>query len=133
MSSSRNEKIPDNIVNKKLYSKVKKEAKEKFEIWPSRYGSGWLTKEYKKRGGTYSGSKPSKNEGQQRWDREKWKDEKGNDCGSSKNKNIKKCRPTVRITSKTPITWNEMTKKEKENAIKEKKKIGMGKKTSPIK
>jgi hypothetical protein len=40
--------------NKALYAKVKAEAKRKFDVWPSAYASGWLTKEYKKRGGTYA-------------------------------------------------------------------------------
>ena len=40
--------------NKKLYARVKSEAKKKFKTWPSAYGSGWLVKNYKKRGGTYS-------------------------------------------------------------------------------
>ena len=39
--------------NKALYSRVKAEAKRKYKVWPSAYASGWLTKEYKKRGGTY--------------------------------------------------------------------------------
>ena len=46
--------------NKKLYAKVKAEAKKKFKVWPSAYGSAWLTKEYKRRGGKYSGSKSNK-------------------------------------------------------------------------
>lgn len=39
--------------NKKLYARVKAEAKRKFDRWPSAYGSAWLVKTYKKRGGTY--------------------------------------------------------------------------------
>tara|TARA_X000001382_G_scaffold92937_1_gene67576 strand:+ start:76 stop:246 length:171 start_codon:yes stop_codon:yes gene_type:complete len=39
--------------NKALYSRVKAEAKRKFDVWPSAYASAWLTREYKKRGGTY--------------------------------------------------------------------------------
>ena len=39
--------------NKSLYNRVKAEAKKKFKVWPSAYASGWLVKEYKKRGGTY--------------------------------------------------------------------------------
>jgi len=39
--------------NKKLYAKVKAEAKRKFDRWPSAYGSAWLVREYKKRGGGY--------------------------------------------------------------------------------
>ena len=39
--------------NKALYSRVKAEAKKKFNTWPSAYGSAWLVREYKKRGGGY--------------------------------------------------------------------------------
>ncbi len=46
--------------NPKLYSRVKAEAKKKFDVWPSAYASAWLTKEYKKRGGKYSGTKANK-------------------------------------------------------------------------
>lgn len=42
--------------NTKLYAKVKAEAKKKYKVWPSAYASSWLTKEYKRRGGTYSGT-----------------------------------------------------------------------------
>ena len=44
-------------VNKELYARVKAEAKRKFTSWPSAYGSAWLVKEYKKRGGKYTMSK----------------------------------------------------------------------------
>ena len=117
--------------NPALYAQVKEETMQKYGKW-SRYASGYLTKTYKARGGTYIGKKPSKNEGTQRWDREKWVDEYGNPCGSSKNKNTKKCRPTVRITKDTPVTWGEMTESEKKKAIKEKKKVGMGNKAKAI-
>jgi hypothetical protein len=40
-------------INKKLYSKVKSQAKEKFDVWPSAYASAWLVREYKKKGGKY--------------------------------------------------------------------------------
>jgi hypothetical protein len=39
--------------NPELYAKVKSEAKQKFDRWPSAYGSAWLVKEYKRRGGGY--------------------------------------------------------------------------------
>jgi hypothetical protein len=39
--------------NPQLYSRVKAEAKKKFDRWPSAYGSAWLVKEYKRRGGGY--------------------------------------------------------------------------------
>ena len=46
-------KIPSNVVNKALYSRVKAEAKRKFKVFPSAYASGWLVRTYKKRGGKY--------------------------------------------------------------------------------
>ena len=118
--------------NPALYEQVKSEAKAKFDNWPSAYGSQWLTKTYKARGGTYTGKKPSKNEGPQRWNREEWVDEYGNPCGSSKNRGTKKCRPKKKINEDTPVTWGEMTESEKKKAIKEKKKVGMGKKAKAI-
>ena len=68
-----------------------------------------------------------------RWFKEDWKDEKGNVCGSTKNKKTKKCRPSKRISSKTPKTWKEMSPAEKARAVAEKKEVGMGKKTSSLK
>ncbi len=46
--------IPDNVKNKALYSRVKAEAKRKFDVYPSAYANAWLVREYKKRGGTYA-------------------------------------------------------------------------------
>ena len=53
-----------------LYSRVKAEAKRKFKIFPSAYASAYIVREYKKRGGTYTGKK-SKRKGIARWMREK--------------------------------------------------------------
>ena len=49
--------MPATPTNKALYNKVLQEGRLKFDVWPSAYGSAWLVKTYKKRGGTYSGSK----------------------------------------------------------------------------
>lgn len=49
-SSSKSKNKP---TNPELYAKVKAEAKKKFDRWPSAYGSAWLVKEYKRRGGGY--------------------------------------------------------------------------------
>ena len=67
-----------------------------------------------------------------RWFKEKWKDEKGNPCGSSKNKGTKKCRPSKRISGETPRTWGSMSKSQKAKAVAEKRKVGMGNRTSAI-
>ena len=39
--------------NKKLYARVKAEAKRRFKVYPSAYANGWLVKTYKARGGKY--------------------------------------------------------------------------------
>ena len=65
-----------------------------------------------------------------RWFQEKWTDEKGNVCGSDKNKNTKVCRPSRRVSSSSPKTWSEMTKAEKAKVVKAKKIAGMGRRRS---
>ena len=37
--------------NKKLYARVKAEAKRKFKVYPSAYANGWAAKKYKAAGG----------------------------------------------------------------------------------
>lgn len=39
--------------DKDLYSRVKAEAKAKFDVYPSAYANAWLVREYKSRGGKY--------------------------------------------------------------------------------
>ena len=39
--------------NSSLYSRVKSEAKRKFDVYPSAYANAWLVRTYKKRGGRY--------------------------------------------------------------------------------
>ena len=113
--------------NKSLYNKVKTEAKRRFKKWPSAYGSGWLVREYKRRGGKYregskkskiSYKKSSKGKGLTRWFDEKWinvcKLPKKVQCGRSKSslKNYPYCRPSKRINSKTPVLSSELSKSE---------------------
>jgi hypothetical protein len=115
--------VPENVVNKTLYKKVKKEAKAKFDRYPSLYASSWITREYKKRGGKYNTTKSdNKNKkeklsGQKLWYKEKWiqivpylEKNKIVDCGDSK-KYTKACRPLVRVNDKTPPTIGEIVNK----------------------
>lgn len=105
--------IPDNILNKKLYLEIKEESNTKYKR-PGLFRSAWIQKEYVKRGGTYSGVKPGKKAGLERWLKgEQWaqiipyiKTGQIIQCGSSEGKNIG-CRPTFRYNSKTPITLQE--------------------------
>jgi len=57
-------KVPENVVDKALYRKIKAEVKKKFLSkpngkWPSAYGSMALVRAYKKAGGRYKGKKSS--------------------------------------------------------------------------
>ena len=77
--------------------------------------------------------KTAKGAALKRWFKEEWKDEKGNVCGSTKNKKTKKCRPSKAVSSKTPRTWRSLSKSQKASAVAEKKKVGMGRRTSSLK
>ena len=107
--------------NKKLYAK----AKAKYaNMKHSAYRSGLIVKAYKKMGGTYSGAKPKK-KGLTRWFKEDWRTEKGKKTYKEGGTIF---RPTKTISKKTPATMSELTKKQKANAIKEKKRTGRVKK-----
>lgn len=106
------------------------EAKKRYRIFPSAYASGYIAKCRKRKNKRPKTSKSSSN--LRRWYREDWRDEMGNKCGTRK-RALKKCRPTKRINSKTPVTWSEMTAKQKMKAIRDKKRVGMGKRAPSIK
>lgn len=57
-----------------------------------------------------------------RWHAEKWTNQKGDPCGSNTTKNEPKCRPSVKVSSKTPVTWGELTESQKKRAISDKQK-----------
>ena len=46
-------KSSNKTTNPALYSRVKAEAKRKFDVYPSAYANAWLVRTYKKRGGGY--------------------------------------------------------------------------------
>lgn len=41
--------------NPSLWSRVKAQAKKKFDVYPSAYANAWASKEYKKQGGGWKG------------------------------------------------------------------------------
>jgi len=53
VAAKRKSKKRPTPTNKKLYSRVKAEARRKFKVYPSAYANGWLVKTYKARGGKY--------------------------------------------------------------------------------
>lgn len=87
--------------NKRLYEKVKKEADKVYEK-PSAYKSGFIVKRYKELGGEYADDSSPKN--LKRWFKEKWTDVNPLKTESS----YPVYRPTKRISSKTPLTAEEI-------------------------
>ncbi len=61
-----------------------------------------------------------------RWFSEKWRKKiaggKYAECGSEKGQDDAKCRPSKRVSSKTPKTWGELTPSEERRAIADKNK-----------
>ena len=130
--------IPTNL---SLYNKVKSEAKKKFKVWPSAYASGWLVKEYKKRGGKYRrkshmrfsrkrGINKHNKTGLSRWFAEEWIDvcKLPNivPCGRRSAKKSKRrypyCRPRYKITSKSPKSASTLSIAEIKKRCKQKRK-----------
>lgn len=110
-------------IDKDLYKFVVSLANKKFDSPSGIYRSSWIVREYKKRNGRYSGTKNEKT-GLKRWYKEDWvdlnrpiKNKKGVITGYEKcgRESIKGkyplCRPSKRITSKTPKTYHEISKK----------------------
>lgn len=136
-SKSKSRGKPTNMA---LYNRVKAQAKRKFKVWPSAYSSGWLVKEYKRRGGKYSGKKPSKSHGLGRWFEEKWinvcKLPKKVACGRPKTspsdwkKKYPYCRPSKRISRATPKTASQLSKTEIKRRCSRKRKSPMKRVTS---
>ena len=102
----------------KLYDRLKAKAKKIFMVWPSAYASGWLTREYKSLGGTYSGGKKGEMSELERWYKEEWIDvcalPKKKRCGRQKAdwEDYPYCRPNIKINKKTPKTAGELSKEE---------------------
>jgi len=96
----------------------------------SAYRSGQIVKKYKaaykKKYGNasaYTGTKTKA--GLTRWMSEKWRNQRGG-VGYKKKGDV--YRPTKRISSKTPATFKELSKKQISSAMKEKAKTGKVKK-----
>ena len=130
------DKVPDNVKNPKLYlrikNKIKKDVKKKKRRWGA-YDSGRLVREYKEKGGKYSGKKKSSKSGKSsdlgRWYKEKWIDAcawpKRKSCGRTKasiKSKVTYCRPSKVVDSKTPKTVQELTKAQIKSRCKRKKK-----------
>lgn len=108
------------VTNQRVYNMVKARVKARVSRWPSAYASGMLVREYKaemKRRGLVAyknGDRPLT-----RWFREKWVDIKtGLPCGVVKTKGYyPTCRPSKKISSRTPKTVYELSASQRKRAI----------------
>jgi len=100
------------IDNPKLYSIARNKADQIYKK-PSAYKSGYIQKEYKRMGGTYTDDNKIKN--LSRWYKEKWQDIGG--------KAYPVFRPTIKVNKLTPLTVNEINKDNLKRQIKLKQKI----------
>lgn len=116
------------ILDKDIYEKAKKIIYNQYKK-PSAYRSGALVKKYKELGGRYS-NEPNKNETSlKRWFNEEWRD-----INPMKTKtSYPVYRPTKRISNKTPLTVQEIDKKDLIMKSKEKQKIKGSKNLKPFK
>ena len=113
-----------------LYEKIKKEIYSKYPKH-SAYRRGLLVKTYKeeyqkkyKNNNAYVGEK-KKDEGLNRWFEEVWLNQR-NEIGYKKKGDV--YRPTVKVSSKTPTTFQELRPSQIKKAMKEKKEKGRVKK-----
>jgi hypothetical protein len=106
------------------YNKVKAQ----YKVFPSARASQAIAKCRKESGNV---NKSEKGTSLKRWEKEKWVDTRtGKPCGGGGKNEY--CRPTVKVSSKTPKTKSEISPSKLASKKKEKLKVGMGKRVSKI-
>ena len=117
--------------DQKLYNQVKKQVYKKIPKH-SAYRSGIVVQTYKKKFSNKYGKKKSPYKGKKtqkkglsRWFKEKWVNQRG-EIGYKYKSDV--YRPSKRITSKTPTTYGELSKRQIKRARKEKYTSGRVKK-----
>ena len=103
-------------------------VKSRYKVFPSARASQAIAKCRKKKGTV---RKTKKGAALKRWGKEKWKDQSGKPCGS-KRKGTPYCRPSKRVSSKTPRTRSEMSKSQYRSKVSQKSKVGRGKRVTPL-
>ena len=114
-----------------------RKVKARYKVFPSAYASGAIAK-CRKVGASNWGNKAKKKKWMavrktakgaalRRWFKEDWKDVRsGKPCGRQKGekRGTPYCRPSKRVSSKTPVTSGELSANEKRTRIAQKKRIG---------
>ena len=107
------------------YNKVKSQ----YKVFPSARASQAIAKCRKASGNV---KKTEKGSSLKRWGAEKWVDTKsGKPCGAGGKNEY--CRPTKRVSSKTPKTKSEMSSSQLAKKKAEKSRVGMGRRVKPVK
>jgi hypothetical protein len=106
-----------------------KKVKASYKVFPSARASQAIAKCRKSKG---SVRKTEKGSSLKRWEKERWVDTRtGKACGAGGSNEY--CRPTKRVSSKTPKTKGEMSSSELKRKKAEKSRVGMGRRVSSIK
>ena len=106
-----------------------KKVKASYDVFPSARASQAIAKCRKGKGQV---NKSEKGASLKRWEKESWKDTKsGKACGAGGKNEY--CRPTKRVSSKTPVTKSEMNKSQLASKKAEKSRLGMGSRVKPVK
>lgn len=108
------------VLDQAIYDRARAIADETYKK-PSAYKSGFIVKKYKELGGRYADD--GKQKPLARWYKEKW----GSIGGS-----YPTYRPTVRVSSKTPLTSSEIDPKNAKKQIALKQRIKGGKNLPPF-
>lgn len=105
-----------------------KKVKATYDVFPSARASQAIAKCRKESGNV---RKSSEGTSLKRWQAEKWVDTRTNKpCGAGGKNEY--CRPTKRVSSKTPKTKSEISPSRLSEKKAEKMRVGMGKKVSKI-
>ena len=99
-----------------------KKVKAQYDIFPSARASQAIAKCRKESGSVRKGEEGTS---LKRWQSEKWVDTRtGKPCGAGGKNEY--CRPTKRVSSKTPVTKSEMSSSKLAAKKAEKSRVGMG-------
>lgn len=106
-----------------------RKIKAQYDVFPSARASQAIAKCRKAYGNV---RKTEDGTALKRWQAEDWKDQKtGKDCGAGGKNEY--CRPSKRVSDKTPKTSGEMSSTERKRKIREKLRVGMGNRVSSTK
>lgn len=105
-----------------------RKVKASYDVFPSARASQAIAKCRKASGNV---RKSEEGTSLKRWQKEKWQDTKtGNACGAGGKNEY--CRPTTRVSSKTPKTKSEISPSKLAAKKAEKSRVGMGNRVSKV-